>query len=245
MIYALTMFSCQEPSTLDANKKITVVYDPNNQPSVFQVVPDEIDFKLVHPGKSYSKEIVIRNISNNSVVINSINAKKYKDNFLFYTSYPIELGAKSSNESEKMVELVFTSADHGEFVDIIEWSDYKNPQTIIKAQVASVWANDIKFTDTKIGNLDLKVLNIINSSNNDATITEFTLIDEDNVFIIEPEYTTPQIIPAKSSSKNIFITFNPNADKVFNSKIILKAKYEGTNTHFTDEIIELEGKGNY
>ena len=245
MITLITVISCQDPSALDATKNIQVIHDPNNLPAVFELEPGEIDFGLIHPGKTYSKNFLISNISTKNVRINSIKAMNYPAQFIFSASLPIDLKPKGTQGHSKSVSLSFLSETPGNFSDMINWTDYKNPHTKMTAKVASVWANDVKFVDTKVGEYDLKVLNIVNSSDAEATITEFELIDPDGVIILSPPFTLPTVIEPNSSTRNIFLTFNSSDAKIFKAQIRIKVTYSGSGEHFTDEIIELEGRGIY
>lgn len=239
----LLLNACQDPSGLDANREISVIYDPNNKPPQFRVEPEEVDFGLVHPGKTYQKTVKIINITNQVVPINSIAAKNYFDYYSFSADLPISLSPKGSANESSEITISFESSLPADYTDQINWVDYKNPRTKIIAKVASVWGNDLLFEDTKVGSFDLKVLNIINSSSVNATITSFEIIDNDNAFLIEPAFVTPQIIDANSSSRNIFVTFNPNGKKDFNAQIRITVDYGESGNHFTDQVIELNGKG--
>lgn len=239
----LFISSCQDPSGLDASREISVIYDPNNQPPQFRVEPEEVDFGIIHPGKTYPKTVKITNITNKNVVIKSVKAKNFADNYLFSSTLPINLTPKGSATDESELNLSFMSMLPGDYSDQIDWVDYKNPQTKLIAKVASVWGSDLLFDDTKVGSLDLKVLNVINSSSSDATVTSFEIIDNDGAFIIEPPFSTPQTLQANSASRNIFVTFNPGSKKDFRAQIRITVEYGDSGSHFTDQVIELVGKG--
>lgn len=241
----MSLIACQDPSGLDATKNIHVIYDPNNLPAVFELEPNEIDFELLHPGKTYTKNFIIRNISSKQVRINNIKANSYLDKYNFSTSLPIDLNPKGSTGHSISASVSFMSEKPGDYTDYINWVDYKNPHTKLIAKVASVWADDVKFIDTKVGEYDLKVLNIVNSSDVEATITEFELIDPDKVIILSPPLVVPTVIEPNSSSRNIFLTFNSSKAKVFKAQIRIKVSFSGSGEHYTDEIIELEGRGIY
>jgi len=245
LITFISVNSCQDPSALDATKNIKVIHDPNNLPAVFELEPGEINFGIIHPGKTYSKNFLISNISTKNVGIFSIKAMNYPAQFIFSASLPIELKPKGTQGHSQSVSVSFISDTPGNFTDVINWADYKNPQSKMIAKVASVWANDVKFVDTKVGEYDLKVLNIFNSSDAEATITEFELIDPDGVIILSPQFVLPTIIEANSSTRNIFLSFYSSDAKVFKAQIRIKVTYSGSGEHFTDEIIELEGRGIY
>jgi hypothetical protein len=245
LLILFSLISCQDPSGLDATKTIQVIHDPNNLPAVFELEPGEIDFGIIHPGKTYSKNFLISNISSKNVKINTIKAINFPVQFIFSTSLPIDLKPKGTQGHSQSVALSFISDKPGNFTDMIDWVDYKNPRTNLIAKVASVWAEDVKFVDTKVGEYDLKVLNIVNSSDAEATITEFELIDPEGVIILSPPFVLPTVIEPNSSSRNIFLTFNSSAAILFKAQIRIKVTYSGSVEHFTDEIIELEGRGIY
>lgn len=246
LILILTLFyGCQDPSSLDTQKDIKVIFDPNNLPPVFSVEPSVIDFGLIHPSKVYSKNIKIKNITSKLVSINSISVKNFTNLFSFETQ-PVLLAAKGASGDESNVNCIFTSSNPGKFDDEIIWSGYKNPQLKILSKVAAVWADDIVFGETIIGSYELKFLNIINSSNADVKITKFEIIDTSGVFINEPVVNIPFVINAKSSSNDIRISFNPKSANLFKGEIQIEAEYlNGSGEYFTDEIIILEGHGKY
>ncbi|MBX3042279.1 MAG: hypothetical protein KIT33_08930 [Candidatus Kapabacteria bacterium] len=245
-ILILVLFvSCQDPSALDATKSITVIHDPNNLPALFEVEPVEIDFGLLHPGKSIIRNVLIRNISNQIVNINEVKGTKFSENYSFSNAQNVFLTPKNSIGDSHSFGIKFESDLPGNYDNLLDWGTYRNPQTKVWAKVASVWAEDVRFDVTSIGNYDLKVFQLINSSDSKATITEFELIDSDGVMINEPVFSVPAEIEPHSVSKNIFITFNPNEVKVFKAKIRIKVIYADSGEHYTDEIIELEGEGIY
>lgn len=235
--------SCQDPSGLDATRTKTVIFDPNNLPPVFSVTPEYIDFGILHPGKTYSKNFTLQNITNNEVRINNIRVNNFTANYLFNSGFPISLLKKGLENDSKTISASFLSQVPGKYDDNINWGEYKNPIMALSAKVASVWANDIKFDDTKVGSYNLKILNVINSSPSNAVITEFELTDPDGVMIISPPVSLPYNLAAYSQSENIFITFNSTGAKEFKAQIRMKVDYTGTGDNFTDEIIELVGKG--
>ncbi|MDT3739876.1 MAG: hypothetical protein RO257_10305 [Candidatus Kapabacteria bacterium] len=243
-LFILVLLSgCQDPSALETPKEIVVVYDPNNLPPVFVVEPLEIDFGIVHPDKIHSKNFLVRNITDKNVTLKTITTKNFTENYQFVTQLPFTLTPKGTTGEFQNIVISFTSVKPGKFDDIINWTDFKNPVTNIKAKVASVWAGDIKFGITEVGNLDLKILNLINSSNVKATVKEFEIIDPDGVILNEPAVVTPLVIEPNSRTKDIYLTFNPGEAKDYKAQIRIKIEYAGTDEHYTDETIELDGRG--
>lgn len=236
--------ACQDPSSLDANREISVVYDPNDLPAEFLINPQEIDFGIVHPNKSISKEFRINNITNHIITIEKMQAKNFYQNYSFSSFVPFSIEKKGNTNDNLNVIVSFKSDLSGNFDDKIDWGNYKNPITNLKVKVASVWADDINFETTKVGNFDLKFLKINNSSNFVATIDEFNIVDNDNVILIEPAVELPLTIPPNSSSQDIIITFYPKSAKTFNPYINIKASYS-SGDNYTDETISLYGRGIY
>lgn len=243
LLILVLLSGCQDPSALDTAKEIVIVYDPNNLPPVFVVEPLEIDFGIVHPEKIHTKNFLVRNITKENVTLKTITTKIFSDKYQFLTPLPFTLTPKGTTGESHNIVVSFTSIIPGKFDDNIIWTDFKNPVTIIKAKVASVWADDIKFGITEVGNLDLKILNIFNSSNAGATVTEFEIIDPDGVILNEPAVITPLVIEPNSRTKDIYLTFNPGEAKDYKAQIRIKIEYAGTDEHYTDEIIELDGRG--
>jgi hypothetical protein len=236
--------SCQDPSALDADREIKVIFDPNNLPPEFMTDPALIDFGIVHPGKTYNKDFLIKNITDKNVEVKNISMKKFNAYYSFISGVPFILTPKGTSNFSRNVMLSFMSDSCGNFSDVIDWVDYKNPVTEIKAKVASVWADDIKFETTKIGSFDLKFLKFHNSSNVTATITEFEIIETDGVIINEPAFTPPVDIAPKSTTDDIILTFYPTGEaKEFKAQIKIKVKYSSDDEHFTDEEVLLEGRG--
>ncbi len=236
--------ACKYPSSLDANREITVVYDPNDLPPVFLISPEEIDFGIVHPNKTISKEFRIYNITNHFITIEKMQAKNYLQNYSFNTFVPFSLEKSGNTNDNRNIIVSFKADVTGNFDDKIDWGIYKNPITNLKAKVASVWADDINFETTKVGSFDLKFLKINNTSNYVATIDEFNIVDSDNVILIEPAVELPITISPNSSSQDIIITFYPKSAKTFSPYIKIKASYSGGD-NYTDETIFLNCKGIY
>jgi hypothetical protein len=236
--------SCKDPSVVDANREIIIIHDPNYLPPVLKITPEIIDFGIVHPGKTVSKEFLITNITDKPVVLDKIQAKNFLLNYTFNTLLPFTLEPQNNSGDKKSISFSFKSDETGKYDDKIDWGTYKNPVTIINAKVASVWAEDINFETTKVGSFDLKFLKIYNSSSVTATITEFTIVDEDGVIINEPSVELPLVIEPKSNTKDIILTFYPKDAKIFNPQIKIKVTYS-SGENFTDETINLVGRGSY
>ncbi len=243
LISVILLSSCKDPSSLDATREKIKIYDPNDLPAVFKVIPDTIDLGIIHPGKLYSGNFSIENISNNIVKIESISATINKNQYLFGDNTIINLNKKGEQGASRIVNYSFISDKPGNFDDIINWDSYKNPKTPLITKVASVWAEDIQFNNTKVGEFDLKILKINNNSDVEVSITDFLISDPDGVIINEPQVSIPLIIKPNSVTSDIFLTFRPKDTKEYNSKITIKAIYPDNSKHYTDEIINIVGRG--
>ncbi|MFA7627690.1 MAG: hypothetical protein WCZ17_11670 [Candidatus Kapaibacterium sp.] len=241
----MLLVSCQDASMLDSTKEIIIIHDPNNLPPVFSVTPEEIDFKILHPGKTYSSNMTLKNISEGQVSLTDIYTDQYNENYSFDFTNPLVLEPQGSGGFAKTVNITFHADEPGNYDDIIRWSDYRNPKTPIKSKVASVWAEDISFGDVTVGDFGLKSIQIHNSSDIEAKIMNIEIFDPDSVILNAPPIETPFVISPKSNSGNIFFTFYPVHAKSYSIKVKLTVEYLSPGTYFTDDEIEITGNGKF
>ena len=234
---------CKDPASVEADREKKVIYDPNNLPPQFEIIPKVIDMQTIEHGNSGESRFTIKNITDKQVKIKSLKFKNNQDNSSFpKTLFPIYLNPKGMMGDSLTVEFSLTPKYVGYFKDTIIFEDHKNPVAEVNAAIPAVFCTDLDFDEIQVGLFDLKIVNIVNLSPSEVTITEFEVYDVDNVFYNEPKFKVPSTIKPNSQSTDIRITFNPIHAKQYQAEIRFKAEFKSGNYPYKGVII-IKGKG--
>ncbi len=243
ILLCVFIYSCSDPTSIDADREKHIIDDPSQHPAKFLINPTTIDLGMILLG-SQSNDLIfnIKNITESNLTINSIKLKNYPILASIQFDSPFTLSPFGSNQDNKQLAISISPDKYGYFIDTLLVDNYKNPITIVKANIPALIADDIYFEDTKISEFQLNSFKFRNISDKVAIITEFELIDNNNVFLNEPAVKLPIIINPKSESGNIKITFNPNNIEDYSAYIQIKANFDGADYPYMSTI-KISGKG--
>lgn len=242
ILLILLSISCTDPTSVDADREKILIDDPSKSPPKFEVNPSVIDFGEILIDTQNSIEFSIKNLTDSELIIANIQLKNYKEISRFIGQFPIVLKSKGIAGDNQNVELKFTPNIYGYFADTISFDNFKTPLTLVKATIPALYADDINFSDTRISEFQLELFKFKNISDKQAIITDFELIDENNVFINEPKVQLPLNINPNSESNDIKLTFNPSESANYQAEIRITANFVGANYPFR-RIIKIKGKG--
>ncbi|HRP01038.1 MAG TPA: hypothetical protein PLE30_00150 [Candidatus Kapabacteria bacterium] len=242
IILICVLYSCTDPTSVDADRKKIVIDDPSKAPPKYEILPNILDFGEILFGQQANLNCSIKNLTNKELLLSNVRLKSNPNLLKLSDILPIILNSKGDINDNKALAFSLQADKYGYFIDTLLIDDNKNPVTIVKASIPALYADDIEFSDTQVSEFQLSSFNFKNISNQKATITEFTLIDENNVFLNEPNVQLPIIINPKSNSNDIKIIFNPNAAISFKAKILINATFEGTDYPFR-RVVNISGSG--
>jgi len=248
MKYVLSLFiviffiSCTDPSSVDADREKIVIDDPSQATPKFEIIPNTIDFGELLINSQKELQFKIKNLTDEKLTLSDIRFKNNPSLAQFEISSPIILQAKGDNFDNKDITVVFQPNTYGYFKDTLLIDNYKNPIPEVIAEINALFADDVIFSDTRISEFQLEIFNFKNISDKKVTITEFQLIDPNNVFLNEPSVSLPLTIPPYDESEDIKLTFNPIKSIKYEAEIMITAEFEGANYPYR-KIIQLIGKG--
>lgn len=241
LILVLTL-SCTDPTSVDADREKIVLDDPSKYPAKYEIKPLTLDFGELLINAEKNIQFNIKNLTNEKLTLNNFSLKNNSSNAQFTSSQPLILQASGSDLDNQDVSLNLIAKNYGYFKDTLLIDNFKNPLIEVKAEIPALYANDINFPDTRISEFQLVIFNFKNISNKRAVITEFELLDSNNVFLNEPKIELPILVNPNDESIDIKLTFNPTASLNYSAEIKIKASFDGVDYPYR-KVIKLSGVG--
>jgi len=242
LLITLLLFSCSDPTSVDADRDKIVIDDPSKAPAKYEVIPNKIDIGELLINSQKELAFKIKNLTTEKLTLWNINLKSNPTFAEFNYTNPIVLQPKGDSQDNLDISLIFKANNYGYFSDTLIFDNFKNPITEIKAVIPALYAEDIEFADTRVSEFQLEIFNFKNISNKKVSITEFELIDSNNVFLNEPKVILPITINPNSESTDIKLTFNPKSIINYTAEIRIKATFEGAEYPYR-QIVKVSGNG--
>lgn len=242
LLILVLSWSCTDPASVDADREKIVIDDPSKYPAKYEINPNILDFGELLINSEKNIQFNIKNLTNDILTLNNFSLKNNSSNAVFIRSQPLILQANGSELDNQDVSLNLTARNYGYLKDTLLIDNFKNPLIEVRAEIPALFTNDINFADTKISEFRLAIFNFKNISNTRAVISEFELLDSNNVFLIEPKIELPIIVEPNSESVDIKLTFNPVSPKVYIAEIRIKATFDGVDYPYK-KVVKLSGFG--
>lgn len=242
LIIILFLVSCTDPSSVDADREKIVLDDPSKALPKFEIIPSTINFNEMLINSQQELQFKIKNLTAERISINDLRLKNFPNFAQFNYTTPIILEPKGDKQDNKDIIINFNAYQYGYFKDTLLFDNYKTPITGVISEIPALYTEDIYFDDTRISEFQLEIFNFKNISDKKVTITEFQLIDTNNVFLNEPSVSLPLIINSNSESDDLKLTFNPINSISYQAEIRIKATFEGANYPYR-KVIKIFGKG--
>ncbi len=232
---------CTSPADVNANRQVIDYTDINKELSgkELQFNLYEINFIDVAYGSSLANYVILTNLSNKDIIIESFKFKNHSNLFkVLSPSLPFILTKHKTDSSTRELIISFNAVELGEFRDTLIVNDLKHPQLNINSKVPFVDVTDVDFGFQKVGQSKVKPpLYIYNHSDRKVIIRDFKLIDPEEVFQVLS--TIPAEIPANSKF-SIIVKFSPHSEKPYNGRI--EFKIDGVQGYI-DNTSQLTGYG--
>lgn len=208
--------SCQDPSTVDANRVHHTVKVPPEDKPLISFSPNYIDFGYVKVGNTRKQTIQITNLKEDTLNIFDMKFAQTNSTYILTPEFGAFTFAPAGNPGSDTDFVVNFHPDHaGIFTDTLIVNNYKDPVLTVKAIVPCVYADDLVI-DTNVSDVSLKDLRIYNVTDSPIEISklEFDNTGENSVFTNPNHIGSGTIIPAKGSVQ-FLVNFAPTEAKQY------------------------------
>lgn len=213
LLLIIVFLSCSSPLDVDADrgdKKIIgeKVYD-------ISIIPDTLDFGIVHPNRNKSLEFSIQNETNGDFQIDKLIVQNYSE-FSIEDFANVLLKKKGDTYDKHSFKVNFHGNKFGRYVDSIYVNELLNPDLKVIAIIPGIYGEDLTFQNVSVGEIGSQFLYIINISDQDAYLNDIQI--SDNVFKFKSLNNNELIVKA-NETKELIITFEPEISKTYNAYI--------------------------
>lgn len=188
--------------------------------------PKVLDFGYVEQGAWLSKPVTVKNVGDEDLFLGELTIAGS-------TTFEIEGGGadvKLEPGQTRRIQIVFTPESSDEEAD---FAFISNDPRATEGSVSllgtganrSIFGepNPLNFADVDGGDVDVKVLHLVNDGNADVTVTE--LISDDPAFEAVP-FSAPVVIP-EGGSHAVDVSFTPSGPGFYNANLSIVSNARG------------------
>lgn len=207
--------SCNSPFDVPADKgdKI-IIKDPYLNDPLLLFSDDTLDYDMILPGESRTRELIVKNISDEPY---NIDSTVFYHNYFISNNNEITIQPYSISGDSAKINIEFVSDNSGLFIDSMIIDNMYRPVLHLSAKVPYVFVRDFDFGTVNNGEIIGKIIKIEN--NYSDTITINTLSFEDNTFFRFSQ--TPQL-PLKIApfdTYDLLVRFSSNQSGKYSDSI--------------------------